>query len=138
MGDYGRILFQRNALLKKGSGSAALTQTLDVWDQSLARLWSAIVRTRRSYLEKLAPLASSFYVALCGQRESFSIRYQASADGIEKTEDILAVLIQNRDRDIRNGATGIGPTGRYRHSDRRVSRPRLRLPGPAAKRRFGP
>ncbi len=109
MSDYNRILFQRNALLKDRGSNPTLIDTLDIWDQSLARLWSAIVRTRDSYMNRLTPLASEVYSGLSGGRESIGMRYMGSAGGISGVNEILSALVENRARDIRNGLTGIGP-----------------------------
>lgn len=109
LGDYHKILFQRNALLKNKGRDQSLFETLDIWDQSLAKLWSTIVKTRESYMNRLAPFAQELYSDISGGREELCVSYKGSSDGISGVEDILKALLENRERDRKNGLTGIGP-----------------------------
>ena len=58
---YRHTLNQRNALLKDISRHAELLDTLPIWDERLCRYGAAIVRERRSYLERFSPIAAAHY-----------------------------------------------------------------------------
>lgn len=67
--DYDRVLRQRSMLLKSLSGrrgptSADAAATLEVWDDSLARLGSEIVAARLQTLADMAPHVAEAYLAI--------------------------------------------------------------------------
>lgn len=109
--DYQKQLFQRNTLLKDIPFSASLLDTLDIWDQGLAKTGALITRTRKSFLQKLMPFTDDFYCGISSGRETLSLSY-ASTIEIEKSiseETMLLLLKQNRAEDIRVGSTSVGP-----------------------------
>lgn len=108
---YQKLLLQRNTLLKDIPFSSSLLDTLDIWDQSLAKIGSLIVKTRESFLSKLLPLSQEFYRGISSGREEIFISYLSTikSDGISSEETMLLHLKKNRSEDIRMGATSIGP-----------------------------
>ena len=109
--EYERLLAQRNTLLKDVSFSASLLDTLDIWDEALAKAGALLSRTRESYLRRLSPAATAIYAGIAGGREELSLAYEASAarDGVLSEETMLAALRQNRADDLRTGVTSVGP-----------------------------
>ena len=109
--EYQKQLFQRNTLLKDIPFSASLLDTLDVWDQSLARTGALITRTRKSFLEKLFPFTNEFYNGISSGREQLLLSYFSTveADGVISEETMLSLLKKNRAEDIRVGSTSVGP-----------------------------
>ena len=108
---YHRLLLQRNTLLKDVSFSSQLLSTLDVWDISTAKAAALITKTRKSYLQKLSPIASEIYLGISQNRESLSLCYQASGerDGEISEESMLSALRESRTLDLRTGTTNVGP-----------------------------
>jgi len=109
--EYERLLTQRNTLLKDAQFSASLLDTLDIWDEALAKTGSLLSRTRESYLRRLSPAATEIYAGIAGGREALSLEYEASAarDGVLSEETMLAALRANRADDLRTGVTSVGP-----------------------------
>lgn len=107
---YNRSLSQRSALLKDALRHPSLIDTLEVWDQNLARLGGLIIKTRESYAERLSPEAARAYSDMTGGRESMSIEYRRS---IGKDSDAEAALLrslsENRQADLKLGTTSAGP-----------------------------
>lgn len=107
--EYGRILKNRNALLKTGG-----TASLDVWTNQLAEAGSRMIASRHRYLESLTPLLTEFYGAIAGKPETAEIRYQnhqirgpAGEEGIR--ESLLATLHSRVTEERRRGTTLAGP-----------------------------
>lgn len=109
--DYQKQLFQRNTLLKDIPFSASLLDTLDIWDQSLAKTGALITKTRKSFLDKLVPFSDDFYNGISSGRESLSLSYFSTieTDGAISEETMLLHLKKNRAEDIRVGLTSVGP-----------------------------
>ncbi|MFV0497292.1 MAG: DNA replication/repair protein RecF [Candidatus Fimivivens sp.] len=109
--EYQKQLFQRNTLLKDIPFAASLLDTLDVWDQSLAKTGALITKTRKSFFERLKPFSYDFYNGISLGKESLSLSYSSTID-IDDTiseETMLLLLKKNRTEDIRLGSTSVGP-----------------------------
>lgn len=101
---YRHTLNQRNALLKDIARHAELLDTLPIWDERLCRYGEAIVRERRSYLERFSPLAAAHYEGISRGRERLELSYEPSFTG-----DLAQALRHARREDLRNGHTSVGP-----------------------------
>lgn len=115
LGDYTRVLAQRNSLLKDVAFSSYLLDTLDIWDQHLVRLSAIITRTRYTYLEKLKPLAGEVYRGISREKEEFGLRYLSKA--CPDVEDLSSPGLEGaiaeavrlaRREDLRAGSTTVG------------------------------
>lgn len=113
--EYGRVLAQRNALLKDISYSAELLDTLDTWDQSFAGLAARVYRLREPFVRRLSEQAEGIYRGISSGREPFSLSYRPGSQ-TEYSEDlnllrdrIAEELRKTRAQDLRNGSTAIGP-----------------------------
>ncbi len=109
--EYDRLLRQRNQLLKDVQLSPALLDTLEVWDDALAKTGALLTRTRQTYLEKLAPFANDIYDGIAGGREALSLSYEASCalDGEISESAMREKLRRARQDDLRTGITSVGP-----------------------------
>lgn len=74
---YNRLLAERNKLLKEPS-TRGFDEVLEVMDVQLAPLGAAINARRREFVEKIAPLAASYYEAISGDREKVEIEYRSA------------------------------------------------------------
>ena len=100
---------QRNKLLK--SGGESLRQTLDIWDEQLAKEGAYIIVQRRVFLDGLSKIASSIHEEV-STGDKLELSYETLTDGENEQEiysEILEQLKKNRERDIYLGFTSVGP-----------------------------
>ena len=116
IGQYQRILLQRNTLLKDISYASALLDTLDIWDEKLSALGGVIIRMRMEYTRRLQKEAEDIYKGISMEREFFSLDYRPFELPVQEGQtqrEISSLLpekmMQNRSEDLRSGSTGIGP-----------------------------
>lgn len=104
---YNKTLAQRNKLIK----SRADGDTLDVWDEQLARAGAKLIRTRKGFFRRISPLAAAAHEFLTDGKESLTVSYE-SLDG-ETDDDLYKNLLErlrrDRDRDLMQGFTHSGP-----------------------------
>lgn len=112
LGEYNKTLEQRNSLLKELGQSKKANETLSVWDQILAEKAIPILRARKRFCDRLAPLVTKNHLSLSGGKEQLFCIYQGCSEKEtpkEQLEDFLRQLEQKRETDLRRGFTGIGP-----------------------------
>ena len=116
IGQYQRILLQRNTLLKDISYASALLDTLDIWDEKLSALGGVIIRMRMEYTRRLQKEAEDIYKGISMERESLSLDYRPFELPVQEGQTqreisslLLEKMMQNRSEDLRSGSTGIGP-----------------------------
>lgn len=104
---YNKTLAQRNKLIK----SRADGDTLDIWDEQLARAGAKLIRTRKGFFRRISPLAAAAHEFLTDGKEALTIAYE-SIDGETDDElykNLLERLRRDRDRDLMQGFTHSGP-----------------------------
>lgn len=108
---YNKVLFQRNKLLKTERNRELLIAQIGVWNEQLASLAAPIIKTRKSFIEKLKEPAIRALKNLSKQSEELEISYVgAKAETIEELrQEILNALEYNIERDVELGYTSIGP-----------------------------
>lgn len=132
LSDYNQALSQRNALLKalsEGMGDAA---SLEVWDETLARLGAQIIHWRIEAIQQMERLAARVHHQLTHGREVLRLNYEPAYDPLPvpagqlrlkltteadrsalRLEDIQAGfrarLSQMHGEEIARGTTTIGP-----------------------------
>ena len=129
---YGKVIVQRNALLKQIQERRGPDDQLEFWDDQLAEHAAAIVRGRSIALKELNQLAAGIHQELTRGKETLALDYQPSFDPIspgngqlglpmestlDRTSvslaDVHAGLIQSlragRHEDIQRGVTQVGP-----------------------------
>jgi DNA replication and repair protein RecF len=98
LGDYERVLRQRNALLKQRFGSDPDDETtLRVFDTQLARAGAELARGRLRMLERLVPLVTAAYTELAGDARAVDATYEAEwapAEGVPDPEADLEAALQ--------------------------------------------
>ncbi len=108
---YQKALNQRNALLKQIPFSPKKADMLPVWDEQLAPLGARIVLRRKRFARELFERALEAHTGLT-HGERLEARYMASLESDEPTQaqvELLRLLEQGREGDIRRGATAQGP-----------------------------
>lgn len=99
---YHRALKQRNHLLQKRQ-----LETIESWEQEMARSATYLVDRRSAATEKLQELAHPLQQALSGGNERLELRYRPSIGG--GADKIIATFEKNRLREAALGHTLYGP-----------------------------
>lgn len=113
--EYHRILDQRNALLKDLERFPQLSDTLDIWDQHLAKCGAWLLYCRAQYVKRIRPVAYEVYAGISGEKEHLSMALESSIganedmDREELRELFLDKLKESRVADIAKRATSCGP-----------------------------
>lgn len=74
---YNRLLAERNKLLKESS-THGFDEILEVMDMQLAPLGAVIHARRSEFIQKIAPLAASYYERLSGDKEKVEVEYRSA------------------------------------------------------------
>lgn len=111
---YGKIVVQRNVLLKRIRERREKADMLSFWDAQLAASAEVIVTKRREAVKKLNMLAKLMQRRMTGQAESLAVHYEVKGmEGDHVTNGLAAwynkMLKSMREADVQRGATGVGP-----------------------------
>ncbi len=111
---FNRVLLQRNNLLKKISYGSAKETFLEIWDEQLIDLAAALYYRRVAAIKLISELAERRYDKITNGAERFSAHYfvfgRIAEDQIfEYREWYRRKIYDFRGKDIRRGATEIGP-----------------------------
>lgn len=80
LGDYHRVLTQRNALLKQINERGGDLEQLAFWDEQLATLGAQIIYTRIRTVQELERLAARYHSELTHNEEVLRLSYQPAYD----------------------------------------------------------
>ena len=105
LGKYNQIINQRNNLLKQIGHQQNLIDTLDIWDTQLLEYGSRIIERRRKHIEQLNQIIMPIHEKLSGGRERLFLEYEQNVT----CENFKSKLLQNRDRDLFQKITTVGP-----------------------------
>lgn len=116
---YGKVVSQRNALLRRIQEQQAQPQELDFWDGELAKEGTVLVHQRAAAMADLGRQAHDAHRRLSGGLEELAISYQPRLEGWDgerleaEPEAVPAALAEalsaGRGRDIGAGMTLTGP-----------------------------
>ena len=103
---YNKTLIQRNTLLKQFAASGRFDHgVLEVWDDPLIRLGTAIFEKRKAFLDEYLPIFRQYYRVISGDLEEVDIRYQSQLHDRPFVEIMQASL--DRDRAAQFTCSGI-------------------------------
>lgn len=105
---YNGILNQRNALIKEARDKRDDKIFLDneyPWSYQLSEQGQIISQKRQEYIEKLSTKVDYFLSDMTSGREKAEIIYSLA----KSKEELLSLLTDNRERELRFGATLYGP-----------------------------
>lgn len=106
---YGRVVEQRNQLLKRVAQDLEPATSLDWWTEEAARLGGDLVAARRHGLEQLAPIVARRYRDVA-DGEELELRYAPSVDDPADPAAALAAELRGRQaEEIARGQTVAGP-----------------------------
>lgn len=106
-GEYGRALAQRNHLLRRIRSRVAAVDTLDPWDDQVARAGAALATARLRLVDEMIPALVERATELGGDPGTAPLIYRCGAGSTH--EELLAALRERRSRDIERATTGAGP-----------------------------
>ena len=115
---YGKVVTQRNHLLRQVRERTASTDELVFWDERLCQEGALIVGKRMLAVQKLAELAPREHETLAGEAEPLGIQYRPRIAEEAPTElphhsEVAAImtssLVRVRGREIGQGVTVLGP-----------------------------
>ncbi len=112
LGEYSRVLRQRNALLRSPNGPDPLQ--LAIWNEQLAALGTRVIRRRQRALDRLAPLANTWHQQLSFGQESLRVVYAPNTGlGLGEAAEIEAAfqsrLQERSSAELYQGTTLVGP-----------------------------
>lgn len=94
---YNKLLQQRNSQLRlMASESAVSSEVLDILDEQIAPVGLALYKSRKELLDKLLPLAATFYRRISGTDENVFLVYQSQLEN----EDFHSLLFKGREKDL--------------------------------------
>lgn len=116
LNEYQKALTQRNALLRDLPYHSELADTVELWDERLAKTGASIMRLRIKYCKRLSKEASAIYAGIAGEKECLRTVYQPSiapkdpdcTDPRVLHGEILAALHEGLREDIKTGFTTRG------------------------------
>ena len=132
LSDYGKVVSQRNALLKNLQDRRNDNHQLDFWDEQLSDLGATLIRARALALHEIERIAAPIQEQLTRNKEDLQIRYLPSYDPLttpegqldlpintpldrttisreEMRKGLLASLRLKREDEFARGVTVIGP-----------------------------
>ena len=131
LSEYGKVLAQRNALLKQLGEQGNQTSQLSFWDEELAELGATLIRARAFALAEHDRLAAPIHHDLTRGRETLHLEYVPSYDPLppatqlglplqaapDRTvisrqairDGLLHALEAQRQEDLARGSTSLGP-----------------------------
>ncbi|MCQ2149629.1 MAG: DNA replication and repair protein RecF [Bacteroidales bacterium] len=98
---YGRLLLQRNRLLKDGCPDDRL---MSVFDEGLAAAASPIFRKREEFVTGLLPLVQRYYEMISDGHETVSVEYRSDL----QKDTLDSLLASSRSRDVAMRYTTVG------------------------------
>ena len=109
---YNRILVQRNALLKDIPRHSELLDTLEIWDEKLARYGGEIAAQRIEYITAIQQNVCEIYSGISKNKEKVEIHYQSPVFDVNDknyTSSFFEILKKSRKEDLSFGFTTAGP-----------------------------
>ncbi len=103
--NYNKILNHRNKLLKDIAFYKDYESMLDLWDEQLIDYGRKIIERREQFVQELNEILNVIHKSLSGEKENLYVKYNPD---VEKNA-LREKLLKNRERDIRQKITSLGP-----------------------------
>lgn len=105
LGEYNKILQQRNSLLKQIYFDSSLKDTLDIWDMQLLDYGKKIIERRIQFIEDIGKIVSKLHYQLTGGKEEVELFYEPDV----LVDDFENKLKSLREKDLKTNTTNAGP-----------------------------
>ena len=108
---YEKVLIQRNRLLKMVHDKTTLSDQIEIWNSQLAYLAGLIVKTRKTFIQKLSLPANDSLNCISKNADNLTISYVGARGETAKEieAEVLKSLENNLEKDMELGYTSIGP-----------------------------
>ncbi len=106
---FGKLLPQRNALLRRIQEQRAAPHELDFWDAQLVQAGAVLIAARQRFLRELEGTACRAHHDLTGGRETLALRYQPSFAPTAAGDGQLSFNMQGLDLHRELDAADIAP-----------------------------
>jgi DNA replication and repair protein RecF len=100
LADYDRVLRQRNSLLKSARGARVAESqlsTLEVWDERLVELGSAIIDGRAELVERLRPHVADAYTGIAGPGQRADLALELTTRGSQPEDGVEPGTVGGQD-----------------------------------------
>jgi DNA replication and repair protein RecF len=114
LSQYNRTLIQRNTLLKDIPRHSELLETLQIWDEKLAKYGALVTKERVLYSSQIESIAKTVYSGISQEQEKLGISYFSTVflqkeNRLFLEEDFLKKLKEARKEDLAAGFSTLGP-----------------------------
>lgn len=105
LGEYNKVLVQRNKLLKQIYHQPSLKETLDLWDMQLVEYGKRLIRRRESFAREIGEIVTRVNEKLTGGKEHIHMTYEPDVS----VDDFEGKLADAREKDLKTCSTNVGP-----------------------------
>lgn len=105
LGEYNKVLLQRNKLLKQIYYQPSLKDTLDIWDMNLVNYGNKIIQRRAAFVEEIGELVTEVNEKLTGNKEHIRLFYEPDIT----TDEFERKIKESREKDLKTCSTNVGP-----------------------------
>lgn len=102
---YGKILNQRNKLLKDIYYRPDLMETLPMWDMQLLEYGRRIIKRRKKFIEELNEIIYGIHYRISGGKEELVLKYEPNIEDIFFEDE----LSKAKQKDLKLCQTTVGP-----------------------------
>lgn len=105
LGEYNKVLAQRNKLLKQIYHQPSLKETLELWDMQLVEYGSNLMKHRDTFVKEIGEVVTRVNEKLTGGKEHISMIYEPDVS----VDDFERKLADAREKDLKTCSTSVGP-----------------------------
>lgn len=105
LGEYNKVLLQRNKLLKQIYHKPSLRETLPVWDMYLVEYGSRIIKRREEFVKQISEIITGVNEKLTGNKEHIKMLYEPDVTA----DEFEAALKRSQEKDLKQCSTSVGP-----------------------------
>lgn len=105
LGEYNKVLMQRNKLLKQICFNPSLKDTLDIWDMQLLEHGIQIIKRRESFVQEIGEIVTRVNEKLTGNKEHVKMLYEPDVS----IKEFEKKLINSHEKDLKFCSTSVGP-----------------------------
>ncbi|MDF2510208.1 MAG: recF [Herbinix sp.] len=105
LGNYNKVLAQRNNLLKQIAVNRNLIDTLNIWDEKLLEYGCKVIKTREEFINRLNDLVGEIHKKLTGGKEHLILQYEPNV----RAADFEGKLKKYLEKDLALKMTNVGP-----------------------------
>lgn len=113
LGQYNKVLMQRNNILKSIYSSPSLKTTLEVFSEQLADYGSIIIQNRVEFIKKLSLIARLIHRKITDGKEELEVVYKTDVNTSlgqnNIKQELINYYINGIDEDVKKGFTLKGP-----------------------------